>query len=400
MMSGVAIDQAQFRRVLGHYPTGVCIVTALDPGGPVGMVVGSFASVSLDPPLVSFFPAKKSQTFRRIRSASSFIVNVLSSGQEELVRRLTSNASAEEKWRDVSWHSSSSGAPILDAALAWIECDFDEIFEGGDHYLVLGRVVNIHAAAAGLPLLFFKGGYGRFTSVSLVATPEVELTHHLRIAGVARAEMELIARETGLMCTALANVGADLVVVASVGEPYSGTSPPEVGSRIRFTPAFGTIFLAWAPDGASIIRIADETLDEDAVVQRNVARVRERGWSIALRPQPRIDHGRLLGFEHSLETEARALEVSQSAIENNEPEHVQDDEQYDLHLLRVPVWGPGDEVVLSLNLYGPPERVSGRQIRTWCEVLVMAARRISDDVSRWDEPHGETVGDTQGRNPA
>ncbi|SFP64476.1 flavin reductase family protein [Sphingomonas rubra] len=156
-----AIDGATFRKVLGHYPTGVCVVTAIDGGGqPCGLTVGSFTSVSLDPPLVAFFPDKGSSSWPRIAAAGRFCVNVLGSGQEAVCRRFA--ARGADKFAGVSHRLSAGGSPILDGVIAWIDCALHAVHEAGDHYIVLGRVIELDIERAGRPLLFFRGRYGAF----------------------------------------------------------------------------------------------------------------------------------------------------------------------------------------------------------------------------------------------
>src|ERR1700754_2445302 len=139
MTSGLTtgVDGQRFRRVLGSYPTGVTVVTAIGAdGAPAGMAVGSFTSVSLDPPLVAFLPDKSSTSFPKIRTASSFCVNVLAADQEPLCRAFAT--SGGDKFAGVGWSPTPSGAPCLDGAAAWIDCEFESVQEAGDHYLVIG----------------------------------------------------------------------------------------------------------------------------------------------------------------------------------------------------------------------------------------------------------------------
>jgi 3-hydroxy-9,10-secoandrosta-1,3,5(10)-triene-9,17-dione monooxygenase reductase component len=153
-------DSAKFRQVLGHFPTGVTVVTAAPPEGPVGLAVGSFASVSLDPPLVAFFPDRGSSSWPRIQQAGSFCVNILAEDQEDVCRRFASKG--DDKFAGLGWKAAASGAPVLDGVLAWIDCDIDQVLDAGDHFCVLGRVRDLAVAHDGAPLLFFRGGYGRF----------------------------------------------------------------------------------------------------------------------------------------------------------------------------------------------------------------------------------------------
>jgi flavin reductase (DIM6/NTAB) family NADH-FMN oxidoreductase RutF len=153
-------DEARFRQVLGHFTTGVTVVTAAAADGPVGLAVGSFASVSLDPPLVGFFPDKSSSSWPKIEPTGHFCVNVLAEAQEDVCRRFAGKG--DDKFRGLGWRPASSGAPVLDGILAWIDCDIAGVTDAGDHYFVLGRVRDLAVAHDGAPLLFFRGGYGRF----------------------------------------------------------------------------------------------------------------------------------------------------------------------------------------------------------------------------------------------
>lgn len=157
------IDSAEFRRILGHYPTGVCAVTAIVDGAPAGMVVGSFTSVSLDPPLVAFFPDRKSTTWPKIEKAGRFCVNVLAHDQQHVCRALASKA--EDKFDGVRYALSDGGQPVIDDIVAWIDCDLDAVHEAGDHYIAIGRVRSLDVAHPHEPLLFLKGGYGQFAAL-------------------------------------------------------------------------------------------------------------------------------------------------------------------------------------------------------------------------------------------
>jgi flavin reductase (DIM6/NTAB) family NADH-FMN oxidoreductase RutF len=164
----IATDPKIFRRVLGHYPTGVCAITAMQADGkPIGMVVGSFTSVSLDPPLVAFFPDRSSSSWPKIQATGRFCVNVLAGHQEPLCRALASKA--EKKFAGIDYRLSKAGLPILDGIVAWIDCDLHAVHEAGDHYIVLGLVHTLDVEKQNKPLLFCRGGYGQFAPHSDVA---------------------------------------------------------------------------------------------------------------------------------------------------------------------------------------------------------------------------------------
>jgi 3-hydroxy-9,10-secoandrosta-1,3,5(10)-triene-9,17-dione monooxygenase reductase component len=162
----MTIDSSEFRRVLGHFATGVTVVTAADDDGVTGMAIGSFASVSLDPPLVMFCPGSDSASWARMKPAGSFCVNVLGADQKDVCGVFASKES--DKFAGVDWHTEATGAPVIDGSVAWIDCELHAIHDGGDHDIVIGRVVALDSGADGGadgPLLFFQGGYGRYEAL-------------------------------------------------------------------------------------------------------------------------------------------------------------------------------------------------------------------------------------------
>lgn len=164
-MNELAIDPATFRQVLGNYPTGVSVITALDADGrPVGMVVGTFTSVSLEPPLVGFLPDKRSSSWPLIEAAGHFCVNVLASDQTDLCRQLARSGS--DKFVGVTYELSEHELPLLDAAMVSIECRLHSVTEAGDHWFVLGQVLGLEARREADPMLFFKGRYGGFADIA------------------------------------------------------------------------------------------------------------------------------------------------------------------------------------------------------------------------------------------
>lgn len=160
MSAQPAIEPAKYRQVLGHFPTGVTVITAADDSTPVGMAVGSFSSVSLDPPLVAFFAAKTSSSWPKIRAAGTFCVNILAEDQEDVCRRFASKD--DDKFAGLGWRPTGLGSPLLDGVLAWIDCEIESVSEAGDHDCVMGRVRDLEVGHDGAPLVFFRGGYGRF----------------------------------------------------------------------------------------------------------------------------------------------------------------------------------------------------------------------------------------------
>ena len=162
-MTQTAIEPADYRRVLGHYPTGVAAITSSDAdGAPLVLVVGTFTSVSLDPPLVGFLPTRTSASWAAIAATGQFAVNVLGSDQAALCGQL---AGRGDKFAGVDYTLSDEGLPLLTGALITIEASISATLEAGDHDFVLGAVRRLHVVREGDPLLFHRGNYGGFAAL-------------------------------------------------------------------------------------------------------------------------------------------------------------------------------------------------------------------------------------------
>jgi flavin reductase (DIM6/NTAB) family NADH-FMN oxidoreductase RutF len=151
-------DAAEFRQVLGHLPTGVTIIASVFEGEPVGLAVGTFFSVSLEPPMVGFCAAKASTSFPSVRAAGSFCASVLAHDQEAVSRVFAS--SGADKFRGLGWRrSADSCSPMVNDAVAWIDCSIASVSDAGDHVIVLGDVLHLEVNRSTRPLVFFRGGY-------------------------------------------------------------------------------------------------------------------------------------------------------------------------------------------------------------------------------------------------
>jgi 3-hydroxy-9,10-secoandrosta-1,3,5(10)-triene-9,17-dione monooxygenase reductase component len=160
------VEAAAFRRALGHFCTGVTVVAAIAEGEPVGFACQSFAALSLDPPLVLFCPAKTARTWPLIEASGSFCVSILAHHQSDV--SATFGRAGEDKFAAVEWLPAPSGSPILDGVLTWVDCTIEHVLDGGDHWIVVGRVGALgdqddgsrsSSAAEGRPLLFYRGAY-------------------------------------------------------------------------------------------------------------------------------------------------------------------------------------------------------------------------------------------------
>jgi flavin reductase (DIM6/NTAB) family NADH-FMN oxidoreductase RutF len=276
-----AHDPRWFRTTLGQYPTGVSVVTAVDDDGePLGMVVGSFSSVSLDPPLVSFMPMLSSKTWAALRPLGRFCVNILAEDQEGLCRAFS--AKSGDKYADVAWRPGPTGSPILADAVAWIDCEVETILPAGDHEIVVGRVLDLEVENPRLPLLFFQGGYGRFTPRSL-AVRDTRFGAELRLIDRARPAMEAVAAQTGTQVLVAHCDGVELTLLARAG---TGTDPrvgPAIGQHLGVTAPLGVWRMAHAPAAEVERWLADVgSAEQRERYETALAEVREAGYCLGL----------------------------------------------------------------------------------------------------------------------
>jgi flavin reductase (DIM6/NTAB) family NADH-FMN oxidoreductase RutF len=373
---GDPMDPSWFRRVLGQYPTGVCVVTATESDGRrAGFVVGSFSSVSLNPPLVAFFPDKGSTSWPRIHGVGSFCVNILGAGQEHICRNFASRK--EDKFAGIAFREAESGSPIIAEAVAWIDCDLESVTEAGDHYIVLGRVRGLDVESSALPLLFFQGGYGRFSPLSLAADGR-GLAKQLRDVDLVRTEMEGIAADVpGTRCNASALVDDEIVVLASAG--VLGTARATfVGERLPFMPPLGRVFAAWMDDGQVAnwlkhLSSADERRNEHECL----AAVRRHGFSAIRRTDA----------WHELEAARASLAADPTAMDRadlhgkiqqlgHEAVVLAPEVKTDIGVIRVPVFGPDGAVAMQLSVYGLPTETAA--VDASIERIRAAGRRATE----------------------
>ncbi|MFJ8799328.1 flavin reductase [Streptomyces sp. NPDC102487] len=373
------IDATLFRETLGHYPTGVAVVTAVtDEGAPDGMVVGTFSSVSLDPPLIAFFPASGSRSFARLRTASAFCVNVLASDQEPLCRQIAT--SKEGKFDGVGWRPGPLGAPILDRAVSWIECTFEEVREAGDHFIVLGRVQDLAVERATLPLLFFQGGYGRFSPGSFVAAPDPELIQAAHLAETVRSQVEELSTEFSVNCSVLARIRDDAVQVLATNQGSADDSPP-LGHRQPVIPPMGAVFMVDAAPTAVdewLRRAPDDSRESRELHSALLDKVRERGYSLLAAEPHLLERHRaaLSAFEQSdrLPRQERAVQRATAELTELFCPDLVPGRSYDLASIVVLIPTKADLPPMALRMTGLPGSASTAQVEAWIDGLKAVAQ--------------------------
>jgi flavin reductase (DIM6/NTAB) family NADH-FMN oxidoreductase RutF len=372
-----AIDPALFRETLGHYPTGVAVVTAVaEDGKPVGMVVGTFSSVSLDPPLIAFFPASTSKSFQQLRTADTFAVNVLASDQEPLCRKLAT--SGADKFDGVRWRPGMLGSPIIEGAVSWIECTFEDIREAGDHYIVLGRVHELAVERPTLPLLFFQGGYGRFSPGSFIATPDPDLIQAAQLAETIRSQVEGLSTELAANCSVLAKIRGDAVQVlaanqASVAEPFP------LGHRQPIIPPLGAVFLidSIPAEVEDWLRRAPDDGNRREIYRARLERVREWGYSVLAAEPGRLERHQavLSAFEESdrLPRQERAVQQATSELADLFCPDLLPGQRYDLASIVVPISTRAELPPMAIRITGLPSSLPTRQIEAVIHQLKQVA---------------------------
>lgn len=154
----MTIDPREFRDALGCFATGIAVATARPADGrPVGMTINSFASVSLDPPLVLWSIARTATGFAAFRDAGNFAINVLREEQRAVSARFAGQA--DDRWEGIAVERWTTGAPVIAGSLAVVECATEAIHEGGDHLILVGRVLRLASDRSGRPLVYFGGRY-------------------------------------------------------------------------------------------------------------------------------------------------------------------------------------------------------------------------------------------------
>lgn len=375
------IDPSHYRQVLGQYPTGVVVVTAGQPEGPpAALTIGSFTSVSLDPTLVAFYPDKTSTSWPKIREQGHFVVNILGADQESLCRSFA--RSGTDKFEGVSWRPGSSGAPIIEGAVAWVECRLHSVQDVGDHYLVIGEVIDLRMESGALPLLFFRGGYGRFTPTSLTAA-DVSLASYLPTIDLVRPELEAIAEHCSSECIIAAHIADEFVVLAAARSTENSRAPMRGGRRFACTAPMGPIFAAWGTP-ADLERWAASrgtlTAAERLTWAQWAREIRSRGYVVGLGDQAytqledtllRAGTTNYVKPDASIET---ALESVRPGLEYQGPLDLE--ASYELRSLSVPVFSP--DGILQVGLYGLTGMLSGRTITSFGHRLLEGAERATD----------------------
>jgi DNA-binding IclR family transcriptional regulator len=333
---------------------------------------------------VAFLPTKDSGSWARLSTADRFCVNVLAADQEDVCRRFASRI--PDKFDGVDWKPAPGGSPVLEGVVAWIECSFREVVDGGDHWIVLGAVEDLHVTRPSPPLLFFQGGYGRFSPPSLVAPTHPEVLTAVRLAELARDRIEDLATTHQVDCSVLAKVGQEVVFVLTANHSVA-SSAVSVGHRVPIIPPIGSVYLIDA-DQDEVDRWLACAPGQDeqtmALFTRNLATVRERGYSLSLMADPPDDRVSIVNDYSSpngLPAHARRLrKLIADTARLYEPDIV-DGQSYSLHSIVVPVRLGAGAPPIALRLAGLRPHTDAAVVRRWIADLQQTAQHAATQLA-------------------
>ncbi|MGN5236569.1 flavin reductase family protein [Rhodococcus sp. SJ-3] len=369
------IDKGLFREVMGHYPTGVAVVTGrADDGELLALVVGTFSSVSLEPPLVSFMPMKTSKSFDKLRRCDSVCINILGGEQEDLVSTIARRW--ENKFDGIDWFSSPSGDPVLEQSVAWIDARITNSLDAGDHWIILCSVNDMAVTNPVAPLLFFQGGYGSFVSTSLMARMDHEILDEIQDAEIARADVEALAR----------TVGCEVILYTAISRDEMATVLSAVGAGVDRENGLARRIPIVPPIGDSVVfdraddelehwlakaRGVDESVKEH--YRQRIVFLRTHGYVLSLLPQEgiaaydtmceatrRYQCGRLTPVQ---ERDIRAS-IVESTVDYR-PRELDPELHYNVGSVVLPVRDRDGHHTRTLRLAQLPTHASGATVEEW-----------------------------------
>ncbi|WP_432559047.1 flavin reductase family protein [Granulicoccus sp. GXG6511] len=387
-------DPQQLRSVLGHYPTGVTIVTGIAPDGEaLALVVGTFTSVSLDPPLVSFLPMKESSTFARLSECDALCINVLTADQEGLCRTIASRRS--DKLAEVGWSPAPSGAPVLDGCLAWLDVRLEQSIEAGDHWIALCRVLDLAVVNPVAPLLFFQGGYGSFVVPSLIARIDADIEAGVHEAVASRSELESLADEIGGHCTLLKVVNRDELTAVAMAAGRTGTPNAGLGRRLPIIPPIADAWVAMLGEEEQAYWLSKAAGADEARLEtyrRRLEFCREHGYLLSFaRPDEEVAfeslHEATTTYAERRPTPAEIREIRQRITAATPPESygmrpLEEGGRYDISSIIVPIGDARGAGSLMLRVTGLPREADAGQVRIWIARVRATAAEIEAGLAR------------------
>ena len=327
------------------------------------------------------FPSVQSSSWGRIRAASAFCVNILAADQETVCRTFASKS--VDRFVNLEWRPAGSGSPILSGVVAWIDCDLEAIHDGGDHHIVIGRVRDLDIERATLPLLFYQGGYGRFSPLSLAIRDE-RFGRQLQLVDRARPLMEALAERLPAQVVACHCDSAELTVLASAGiGERRHLSAATIGHRIPVVPPVGMWWMAFAEQEVVGAWLRDiESADVRAEYLETLAAIREVGYCVGRDTvydelETLLNQRQGPGSEPTPEERRKIIaRLALDPLSSAPPRRSEESAQPGVVSLWAPVFASGDEIALGLMLTA--HRRGGRTLEDYAEELLKLSRDVGD----------------------
>lgn len=387
MAAATCFEPSTFREVMGHYPTGVVIVTGVHPDGEaLAMIVGTFTSVSMEPPLVAFLPMCSSYTFARLRECESLCINVLTDEQEAIGRTIASRR--HDKLAGINWSPCSSGAPMLHGSLAWLDVHLERVIDAGDHYIALCAIDDMAVNNPKAPLIFFQGGYGGFAVPPLLA----RIDHDNDIIGAvqqaSRGRHLLASIATKHRCEASLLTVVDQVELAAVATAVGDSVNPRdgLGTRVPIIPPIADVWVAELSKEAQEEWLAKGAIDDEtrATFRDRLEFAREHGYLMSFLPSGKLDpyrelHAATHRYADDRVTPTTQREIKQSIAEVSVSYRMRDivaEQEYDVGMLVATVHDPDGRPCRMLRLAQLPRGTSGAKVLEWIEDLRAAVKEL------------------------
>jgi len=378
-MAGERSFSAQeYRAVMGNLPTGVVVISAVDESGDrCAMTIGSFGSVSLDPPLVMFMPTITSKSWQSLQNAQNgYCINVLGSEQEGISLAVASHR--DDKLSDLPWTDGVEGNPRLDGCLAYVECDPVSVTPAGDHLIVVCEVRSAETGVPGDPLVFFRGGFGSFRPRSLVSVEEF-VSRTLRPIGMARQEIADLAEELNAFVTVTQRVGRDIVPVASAGDPRERRASTQIGARMPFKAPLGAVAAAWASpkEQEGWVEGLPEELRQSSLDM--LSDIRERGYAFTVE----VGRAELEGLVDRISggidvPDDEVGEVLTALALEHRPLEIDPHAEHELRAILVPVFGADGDAALTLAVWSTFSGLDWMDVERQVAAVQECARKISE----------------------
>jgi flavin reductase (DIM6/NTAB) family NADH-FMN oxidoreductase RutF len=378
-----------FRNVMSNYPTGVAVVTGKAEDGEVmALVVGTFSSVSIDPPLVSFMPMKTSRTFERMRRCESLCINIFGGEQEDAMMKIAKRR--ENKLDGIEWYPSPSGDPILNKCIGWIDTSISEIVEAGDHWIVLCHVHDLEVTNPVPPLLFFQGGYGSFVGTAQLGRLRHDTLPATHAAHGAHDSLTALAQSIGCEVIVYTALSEDelATVYSAVGEGVK--EQDSFSSRVPIVPPIGDTYVFDKDSGVQerwLGKLDDSSDTVRTEHQRRLEFLKDKGYIISHLPADgQQAYGDMIAATREY-LKAPLTPLSERAIrdliEATTVDYLQreitEDETFTIGSIVLPVQDPTGDYTLTLRLSQLPQNVDGATVNAWIDQAKLAVARIEDN---------------------